>query len=251
MKWNGGKQNRGRYAEGGPVSVNQSRKVFCLLGETKHGVALSHPSLFPCAELLFSSSSPSYLVDTFWCQNETWFLTYPSFAEECGICKRSVPQAAILPPQMTIDDANSGRTHKALSDYKHNETMTYYCWLNTTMDSVFRVLLMFYFLVLFTFYKLSLGSSTVLFVLYLFLHCLEIFFLFACPLWSEHTYVFFCWFALFCLCVRVTILGNINGILSNVHVCLIKIFQASLHLSAATNQLQLCLQLPPILSCRF
>lgn len=32
------------------------------------------------------------------------------------IWKRSVPQAAILPPQMTIDDTNSGRNHKDLSD---------------------------------------------------------------------------------------------------------------------------------------
>lgn len=52
------------------------------------------------------------------------------------MCERSVPQAAIPPPQMTIDDTNSGRNHKALSDYKHNESLTYYCWLNGAMGKV-------------------------------------------------------------------------------------------------------------------
>lgn len=47
-----------------------------------------------------------------------------------------MPQAAIPPPQMTIDDTNSRRNHKALSDYKHNESLTYYCWLNGTMGKV-------------------------------------------------------------------------------------------------------------------
>lgn len=52
------------------------------------------------------------------------------------MCERSVPQAAIPPPQMTIDDTNSRRNHKALSDYKHNERLTYYCWLNGVMGKV-------------------------------------------------------------------------------------------------------------------
>lgn len=52
------------------------------------------------------------------------------------MCERSVPQAAIQPPQMTIDDTNSRRNHKALSDYKHNESLTYYCWLNGAMGKV-------------------------------------------------------------------------------------------------------------------
>lgn len=37
---------------------------------------------------------------------------------------------------MTIDDTNSRRNHKALSDYKHNESLTYYCWLNGAMGKV-------------------------------------------------------------------------------------------------------------------
>lgn len=49
------------------------------------------------------------------------------------MCERSVPQAATPPPQMTIDDTNSRRNHKTLSDYKHNESLTYYCWLNGAM----------------------------------------------------------------------------------------------------------------------
>lgn len=52
------------------------------------------------------------------------------------MCERSVPQAAIPPPQMTIDDTNSRRNHKVLSDYKHNESLTYYCWLNGAMGKV-------------------------------------------------------------------------------------------------------------------
>lgn len=49
-----------------------------------------------------------------------------------------MPQAAIPPPQMTMDDTNSRRNHKALSDYKHNESLTYYCWLNSAMGKVDR-----------------------------------------------------------------------------------------------------------------
>ncbi len=45
---NGGKRRRGRRTEGGPVSV-KSRKVSCLLGETKRGVTHPHPPLFHCA----------------------------------------------------------------------------------------------------------------------------------------------------------------------------------------------------------
>lgn len=54
------------------------------------------------------------------------------------MCERSVPQAAIPPPQMTMDDTNSRRNHKALSDYKHNESLTYYCWLKSAMGKVDR-----------------------------------------------------------------------------------------------------------------
>lgn len=35
------------------------------------------------------------------------------------------------PPRPAMDDANSCRNHKTLSDYKHNETVTYYQQLNS------------------------------------------------------------------------------------------------------------------------
>lgn len=78
------------------------------------------------------------------------------------MCERSVPQAAIPPPQMTIDDTNSSRNHKAWSDYKHNESLTYYCWLNGAMGKghckrFSGVFPLFYSSRLFTFYGPTLG----------------------------------------------------------------------------------------------
>lgn len=78
------------------------------------------------------------------------------------MCERSVPQAAIPPPQMTIDDTNSSWNHKAWSDYKHNESLTYYCWLNGAMGKghgkrFSGVFPLFYSSRLFTFYGPTLG----------------------------------------------------------------------------------------------
>lgn len=87
VEWNGGKQKRGRDAEGGPVECKPEQKLLLPLGGDKTwcNFPTSISPLLPACnssssggtiQLSFTSPAPTHpLRDRFWCQKEAWLLT--------------------------------------------------------------------------------------------------------------------------------------------------------------------------------